>query len=319
MKQSVFSALCVSLLLPVAAVAQEAAPHSSLSDTSAVVAASETPSETPKAENVPVLMKIKEISGKDRKIEYDYMGKQYGADIWLVSGTHVIQMIEVLPSGAAIIGGTFVSPEGQELGGALQKNFADTHHDRAQEILKQVRESLDKAPKAAVESGKPAPAAAITGAEVWNTMPKLGYVQYGSDDKALPVVYMVMDPAEPASKDAFAKLDAFAEAKKLNLRVVPITLTSTDTIMVLSNILAGSDQPKALKDFINGKRPAASAHEPPKPEGGLLLKNNADFVEVMKLDKLPSLFYRKSDADPIRAVKGTPKDWPAILKELGLE
>jgi len=284
---------------------------------------------TPNGEDVPVLKKIGDLAGEKAHVEYDYLGTKYGADVWLLSGEKVMEMIQVLPSGAAIMGGTFVSPEGEDVGQAIQKDFAAQNPARAQKILERVRASLNKdgAPPPPDQANEPAttapaaeksktPDAAATAEMIWSHMDKLGLVRYGAEKDA-PIVYLVIDPTQEPSVEAFKKLEPFADAKKIDLRVVPITLTSEKALMDIAMILPDKTSPQELKDLMAGKHPLSKA--PPNPDGGLLLKNTADFVEAMRLNTLPSLFYRPSATGPIRAVKGMPKDWDPILKELGIE
>ncbi len=328
MKHFIFSLLILSLLVSSPSFAQrvdqQPGPEPTKQVTSVVMA------KAPNAANVPVLQKIREQGG-GVPMEFDYIAKEQDADVWLISGDKIMQMIYILPSGAAVIGGTLISPQGVELSTILQKKFADENRDRAAQILNRVRTSMqeeDKKSAAVVpdteiaakpqnaETEKPVAKPAVSGAMVWDSMAKLGVVHYGADKDA-PVLYLVMDPLDPASQQAFKTLEPFADKKLLDLRVVPISLASTATIMQVALVLGDKDAAAKLKLMIEGTD--IMPKEPPKPEGGLLLKNNADFVIAMKLNALPSIFYRRSETDPIRAVKGSPKDWAPIFTELGLK
>lgn len=312
MKKYLLSAFVLFLILSPAFAQENSAPQS-LARVQA-----------PQAEKIPVLKKIGEMAGKKSDVEYDYLGKEFDADVWLISGDTLMEMVHVLPSGAAIMGGTFVSPEGKELGSVLQKKFAAENPERAQQILTRVRASIEKnntqtgqspAPQAETSQEFPKDAAA-TAEMIWSHMDKLGLVRYGAEKDA-PVVYLVLDPTQPDSIDAFKKLEPFAEAKKIDLRAVPISFSSEQVLMNVALILPHKEAPRLLKALMNGR--SFASKEPPNPDGGLLLKNTADFVEAMRLNVLPSLFYRHSPAEPIRAVKGPPKDWTPILKDLSIE
>ena len=311
MKKYLFPVLILFLFV-VPAFAQDDAASASLARVQA-----------PKVDDFPVLKKIAAMADKNAGVEYDYLGKESDVEIWLISGDRIMEMVHVLPSGAAIMGGTFISSDGKELSSAIQKKFAADHPDRAQKIIARVRASMGKDDVAQVpqqnqpQATTPAPTDKVGTAEmIWAHMDKLGLVRYGADKDA-PVVYLVIDPTQAASVEAFKKLEPFAENKKIDLRVVPIAISSEQALMDIALILPRQSAAQDLKDLMEGKRPVSK--EPPNPDGGLLLKNTADFVEAMRLNALPSLFYRHSISEPIRAVKGPPKDWAPVLKELDVE
>ena len=300
MKKSSLGIVALSLLFAFPVFAQDAA----------------APVAEPTMEQFPVLQKIKdEAKGA---LSFDYVGRESDADVWLVSGDKVMQMVHVLPSGSAIVGGVLVSSEGKELSTGLQKKFADAHRERAAEILANVRKSMgaDAATVAPLSAEEVKTKAAATSNLIWSRMPTLGLIRYGADKDA-PILYLVMDPTEAPSQEAFKKVEQFAIDKKLDLRVVPISLTSAESVMPIATAMGASDPATALKEVMDGKKPAAD--EPPNPQGVAALKNNADFSQALHLDKVPAVFYRKSEKDPIRVIKGAPKDWSSVFKELGLE
>lgn len=289
-------------------------------------AAAEKETSSPSAPAIPVLQKIKEQGDGAEKggaLEFDHVGKEFGADMWLVSGDKVMQTIYVLPSGAAIVGGVLVSPDGKEISPGMHQEFARKNKARVDTIVNRVKTSIETAAK----KEKTTPDAAktnppITSETVWERMSSLGIVHFGAD-KEVPVIYLVIDPTQDVSQQAFAKLDGFAAEKKIDLRVVPISLHSPEAILRLAVLLGEAAPQESLRSLMTEKNIEESKMSekgpPPNPQGAMKLKNNADFVDALKINTLPSLFYRRSSADPVRAVKGEPKNWSIIFNELGLQ
>jgi hypothetical protein len=263
----------------------------------------------------PVLEKIKsQATGGGKDLSFDYMGQRFGMDAWLISGKGVMQMVLVQPqSGAAYLGGLLIDPSGKELNSEIQTDFIKKNPDRARDILVSAR-GIDKdAAAKSLSDGKIPPAPSQADA-LWTSMGKLGVITYGSGDK--PIVYAVLDPAQAESKQVGGKLIVLAEGGQIILKIAPLAIQSADSIMPIAQTLGSADPGTAWKNLMDGK--IEKLPETPDPKGVMALKDNVTFAQGLNLRTLPFLVYRQGGKGIIRAVKGAPKDWEILLKDMGL-
>lgn len=282
---------------------------------------------SPDPKTIPVLEKIKS-QGQD--LAYDYIGSNAGIEAWLISGDKVMQMVYVLPSGAAIVGGTLVSQDGKELSSVLQRDFAEKHRDRATAILDKVKASIGETgaalpadpvkPVMAGQEAAPTDHAAAKQAPMdmlWSKMQELGTVRFGATENA-PIVYAVLDPVQAESKQAWKVLSEWAETNRIDLRIVPISLDKHEAALGSALVLSDADPVKTWRAWMAGTTPVQTKQAPANPDGVLRLKINADFVQALTLTT-PSLLYRRDQTSPIRVVKGAPKNWDTVKGELGID
>lgn len=263
----------------------------------------------PDPATIPALEKIK-AEGKD--LAYDYIGRRYGLDVWLISGKGVMQMVYTIPeTGAAVIGGLLLDPKGEEAAGRLQDEFTKGNPERAKEILVLAAGQPDKqvAPEAPATSSSPAE-------KLWQRLGDLGLVSYGPES-GTPELYAVLDPGQPESRKTWLMLSNLAANGKIRLHVVPLALTAADHIMAIAQVLGSDDPARSWRDVMDGKLDRLPPS--PDPKGAEGLQANTRFAQELKLYKLPFLVYRaQGQGGKIRAIRGLPQDWDKLLSEMGL-
>ncbi len=265
----------------------------------------------PDPEKIPVLQKIKE---QGENLAYDYLGRRFGTDTWLITGPGVMQVIYTVPNGvAAVVGGVLVGPDGQEISTAMQREFTEANPERAQKLLEQARQSVDTA-SAETPGPKPSPSETI-----WTQLAQLGLITYAARDidAPVPIVYAVLDPDQAESGETFLRLLPLAESGRIVLHVVPLLTRRADRLLDMAHILSSPEDAPALWQ----KAVAQESFNIPQtvdPKGAEALNANASFAAGLKLYTVPFLFYRIPEAEGwsrVRAVKGMPKDWETLLKE----
>jgi len=291
MKKIALSILMLALAFPALADAKKT-PNANAPDPSAM----------------PVLEKLKATGDG---LSYDYLGRRFGTDAWLITGKGVMQIVYTVPGGvSAVVGGVLVGPDGQEVSSAMQREFTEQNPERAKEMLLAAQQSVDK----------PAPAPAKPKSEsVWARLGGLGFVTYAAADidTPVPVVYALLDPDEADSKQMFARLLPLAERGAIALNVVPLLTRRADRLLDVAYVLASADAPEEWKTLI-----ADAALDMPQtidPKGAEALNANVSFAQDMKIYSVPFLFYRVPDAQGwgrVRALKGLPKDWDGFIGDL---
>jgi len=266
----------------------------------------------PDPDKIPVLQKIKE-QGPD--LSYDYLGRRFGTDAWLITGKGVMQIVYTTPKGvSAVVGGVLIGPDGQEVSTTMQREFTEQNPERAQALLEQARQGMESvAPAAAPESKSEA---------VWTNLSKLGLVTFAVKEiKApVPIVYAVLDPDQAESREMFARLLPLAENGRLVLHVVPLLTKRADRLLDVAQVLAAENGTELWKKMIADE--AIEVPETVDPKGAEGLNANVTFAKGMKLYRLPFLFYRIPSAEgwgKVRALNGVPADWEKLLKELEIQ
>lgn len=276
-----------------------------------------------KLADYPVLEKLR---GTDAALAYDYLGKKYGLDAWLLSGPELMQIVYVLPeSKSAIVGGTLVTADGKEASSELLQNFMQTNAERSAQILEAVHpKTADKdANKAAAQStAKPAAksGAVISPSEkFWQDLSVIGGVSFG-ENKESPEIFAVLDPAQTDTKMVWNLLAPLAEKGHLRVTIVPLAATSADSIMDVAYVLGASEPQQAWSELMKGVKPDAA--ETPETHGVLRMKAIVDMAQALNLRQLPLLVYRAADGQKhtgaVRVVRGAPKNWVALFTEMGL-
>jgi hypothetical protein len=258
----------------------------------------------------PVLAKIKEQSGD---VAYDYLGQRLGLDLWLVSGPGVMQVIYTLPGNqGAIVGGSLIGADGKELSSDLQQDFITKNPARAEAIIALVKDKKD-------EQAAPVSASDTTDTpsqKVWKVLEDVGHIGFGPADAAVKL-YAVIDPYQKDSRDLWQKLQPMATNGKLRLYTLPLASTNPEHVKVIARLLGEADPAPLLEKLLTDQElPPSDA--PANPDGVLVMRNTLEVMKLLRMEKIPVLFYKQADTDKIRVLSGAPKDWTSFEKELGI-
>lgn len=264
----------------------------------------------PDVTKYPVLEKLR---GKDKELAYDYLGQRFGVDAWLLSGPDLMQVVYTVPGKkAAFVGGALIGPDASELSSGMMQDFMKKNPQRSQEILATVRSrALQKQVDAATRAKQNAQMS--PGERLWQDLQGIGSIHFGSNPEA-PLVYAVLDPAQPATKAVWAQLWPMTQKGQLNLRVAPLALTTGDSIMTIAMILGHEEPAQAWQDMLEGKD--ISGEQAPDPKGVLAMKATVEFAEKLKLRQVPFLVYRAGADKKVHIIKGMPKDWAGFKAQL---
>jgi hypothetical protein len=259
----------------------------------------------PDPDSVPVLQKVK---GSRKELAYDYLGNRFGVDAWLLSGPNVMQIVYTTKTNpSAMIGGALVGPDGKEVGSDMIKQFMVKYPERAQEILALVRTQVTSG-----QVDKPAAAANSPSEILWQKLQQGGKITFGTNKDA-PVLFAVLDPVAPATMDVWKHLGPIAKDNKIILNILPLGLTTADSIMEIATTLGDQDPQGAWEKLMNGQ--ASVKTGTPDSTGVLGMKANVDLAQSLNLRNLPLIVYRDKDGK-IRIIQGVPKDWDGFTKEL---
>lgn len=288
-------------------------------------------------EKFPVLAKIKERS---KDVSYDYLGQRFGLDMWIISGPGVMQVVYTLPNNqGAIIGGSLIDPNGDELSTAMQQEFIEKNPARAEEIIASVQKGNEERiatetpdqPAQQIENAAALPApevntqslaasekAIVTPSQkIWNALQDVGQIAFGPEAD-VPVIYAVLDPAQQTSHEVWQYLKAqLVDQRRARVIAVPMAVAKPDMIAVLARLLTDREAPELWQKLITGQELPAAAG-PSNPQGVLDLKNTLDLMKMMRVRAVPLLFYKKADSDTVRLVRGMPKNWNDLEKDAGI-
>jgi len=154
---------------------------------------------------------------------------------------------------------------------------------------------------------------------IWRELGQTGYVSYGSETN-VPVIYAILDPVQPESKTIWTQLAPLAKSNRITLHVVPLALTTGDSIMEIASVLGHKNPPAAWDDLMAGK--SAIGGEPPNGDKILAIEATVKLAQRLQLRKLPVMVYRAPDGKnmgKIRMLRGVPKDWDKFISEFNLE
>lgn len=274
----------------------------------------------PDPADFPVLEKLK---GDKKNLSYDYLGHRFGIDAWLLSGPNVMQIVYIPPtSKGAILSGALVGEDGKEASSDLTKTFMTEYPERAQEILTTVNQKTETGPvkEVGTETAKPEEKPAVktaptTPSEIlWQKMEQGGRISF-NDDTSATELYAILDPSQPETKVLWTSLLPLIKDKKIKLHVLPLGLTTADSILEIASVLGSNDAQNAWLSLMKGT--SSVTNPTPETNGVLGMKANVDLAQSIGLRELPFLVYRGENGK-IRIVKGMPKDWKIFEKELSL-
>lgn len=264
----------------------------------------------PDPNSFPVLQKLK---GEDGKLSYDYLGKSMGIDAWLLSGPDVMQVIYITPSSkGAMVGGALVDAEGKEISSGLTRKFMEQYPERAQEILVTVRKITPGDKDANKADQKETADPASRSEKFWQQLNQGGKIRFGAEKDA-PVLFALLDPAQKQSKYFWQKISPVLKSKKITLYILPIGLTSADSILEIANILGSANPQEGWLKAMKGQ--STVTQTTPESNGVLGMKANVEIAQSIHLRQVPLLVYRGKQ-DKIRLVSGQPKNWQDFLDEL---
>jgi len=264
----------------------------------------------PDLSKYPILEKLR---GTNKELTYDYLGQRFGMDAWLLSGPNVMQVVYI-PEGqkTALVGGALIGPDAEELGTGLLQDFMKAHPDRSQDILAKVR-----APAIAKQAAADAAKNMTPSEKLWLDLQSVGQITYGDNDKA-PVVYAIVDPVKPETKGVWGFLSLPAKQNDITLHVVPLALTTGDSIMTIAKVLGNPNPQQAWEEMLEGHD---LGNEAPDPKGALGMKATVELAQRLNLRQLPLLVYRVPDGKggwgPVKILRGMPKSWDGFLQEIG--
>jgi hypothetical protein len=326
MTKQFMTALMISLMLSTSVLAQEDKSSASQDD----VEGSIKDEMEPNPDSIPVLKKIK---GAKEDLTYDYLGKKLGMDAWLLSGPDVMQIVYTHKDlDGAMLGGVLIGPDAKEVSSTLTKEFMARYPKRAQEIIVAVRSHQAKVAAdaknspvyaakntAAVTDEKPADAAPAGAAnspseKLWARLQSTGQITFGNNEST-PVIYAILDPAQKETKVVWAALGPLAKDNKVTLHVVPLGLTTADSIMEIATVLGSKDPSASWEKVMKGD--TVIGETPPDTSGVLGMKNNVDLAQSLSLRQLPFMVYREAGGK-IRILRGVPKQWDEFLKEINV-
>lgn len=266
----------------------------------------EKPTETaiePNPESFPVLEKLR--AGK-KDLSYDYLGKRLGLDLWLLSGPGMMQVIYTSkPEDGAMVGGTLIGPDGKEAASEVTRQFMEKYPERAQEILITVRSQKTGDGTAKPTTNSPAE-------QLWQRLTQSGKIAFGAKSDA-PILFALLDPKQPETHDLWAKLTPLTAENKITLYVLPLGLTTADSILEIATILGSKDPATNWEKLLKGEN--VLSKETPESTGVIGMKTNVEIAQSLNLRKLPFLVYR-DQTGKIRLVRGMPKDWNGFTAEL---
>ena len=263
----------------------------------------------PNPDDFPVL---KKLQGTSKKTSYDYLGKRFNMDAWLLSGPDLMQVVYINPtSEGALVGGALIGPDGKEVSSELTHQFMEQYPERAQEILITVRKLNKKEVAALPET----PATNSPSEILWQRLQQSGKIRFGAKKDA-PVLFAILDPIQPASKKFWAKVKPLLDQQKITLYVLPLGMTSADSLLEIATTLGSKDPAGDWEKLMRGETTVRS--EPPENSGALGMKANVELAQSLKLQDVPFLVYR-GKTDKIRIVRGNPKNWTPLLQDLQVQ
>lgn len=134
---------------------------------------------------------------------------------------------------------------------------------------------------------------------------------YGRDDA--PELWMIIDPACSYSIQAAEQLKPFADAGRLRLRIVPISILDHEdngmstkaALALLSNPFERMTSAWLQRNFSG----------PTDPDAAAKLQKNGAIAEAVKLTGTPTFFYRKPDGSEGR-LDGMPTNVRALVADI---
>ena len=304
---------------------------SGLSEKAALESSPELPAAMPEAqaapippldpEQFPILAKIKQ-NAKD--VSYDYLGQRLGLDVWLISGPSVMQIVYTLPNNqGAIIGGSLVNADGQDIGGPMQQNFIQKNPERAEDMIAKVSRASKEVEVAQVPSTPQTEHQNNFSKAVWTLLqqdaaenhPGVGKITFGdSKNTSIPSLYVLLDPYQEQSIAVWPKLLEKVEQGKVNLMVLPIAATNPNKLQEIAQSMIEQDPQNAWKTLITEQKLTTPVKE--DRSGLFKLRANLALIQGIGLRQVPVFLYRFKDTETVRIMTGIPKSWEALWEEM---
>ena len=269
----------------------------------------------PDPDSLPVLKRLKKDLPKSA---YDYLGLAEGMHVWLLSGPGMMQMIYVPENGTgAIVGGTLVNNDGELLSTQLQKNFVTRYPKRSTEIVNLVHNTKENGAQENADgsTGDNKPDAVSAQELLWRKFITASPVVY-QGEAGSPEIITVLDPAQQDTQTVWKKLGPLAKSGKITWRIMPLALTTPDSIMHISAILNHENPASAWEDLMEDRLNDIPQNFEPKAAESL--KRTIELATELSLRKTPFFIYRAGGTDgnpaPVQVISGMPKDWDALLQ-----
>lgn len=267
----------------------------------------------------PVLAKIKE---KSENVSYDYLGKRFDLDIWLISGPGVMQIIYTLPDNkGAVIGGNLIDEAGADISSGLQQEFIQKNPQRAQQMIDTIKKTTelsrsesdndaDLKQHQADDDQKKTPSEIIG-----QLLEKSGKITFAADSQA-PSIFVVMDPSQALSVKLWQAIQPFIKEQKMTIHIVPVATTQPEVLETLVAVLNAENRADAWRKLLAGEQLVAS--DTANTKAILDLKANLDVMQELRTRQVPLILYRTPHSPSFRVVRGIPQDWSKLKTELGL-
>lgn len=274
------------------------------------------PSVEPDPDSVPVLRALKQDTPK---AAYDYLGLAEGMHVWLLSAPGIMQMIHVPQEGpGVVVGGTLVDENADPLSAKLQSDFVARYPKRSAKIVNVVRQAPEtpQVPTGS-ETGDATPPTSASEI-LWRKFIIASPIVFQGDAGA-PAIIAVLDPEQDATKTVWKNLQPLVDSKKITLRIMPLALTSPDTIMHISAILNQENPADAWRALMDDRMNDVPDHF--APETAEKLKRTIELATELSLRQTPFFIYRAAGSDdaeaakpPVQVMRGLPKNWADLTQ-----
>ncbi len=273
--------------------------------------------------DIPVLANLEKTGAK-----LYYLGERSGMHGWFVLQNGQIQMIYVTPDGKTVLAGGMFTSAGENVTGpqitALgnnDKEIADLLSAAAkqqEEIGKtggDVAGSAFPGQEVSEEKTQPglAPSVPLSpGERLHQDLQAAASVVLGHNGAA--ELMIVIDPNCPHCKATWNELREHVFAKKLQVRLVPVSsVLGSDEARVAARLLESASPLEAWDKYVNGEKNALSGK--PDPVRSKAILGNRVLAKKWNITATPYLVYRAKDGR-VKIVLGKPERMAAVLSDL---
>lgn len=247
----------------------------------------------PNLKDIPALQKFAD----ETKAEIDYVSRQYGVDMWVITKGEIAQIVYTTPDGQGLLmNGFLFAPDGSLVTEQSMKDYAEGNSSIIREKAKAIHE-------------KSAPQ--TPSAKLWSDLEKANYVEFGSENA--PVLYTFVDPYCPHCKLFWSSIMApYIQDGNVKLRLVPVGILGDKSAQAAAYIVNSEDRAKAWLDLTSGKLENIA----PIDDGELeRIAANFKVMQRWKMASTPFSVYKDGDGK-VKMYRGNPNDMATLIAEL---
>ncbi len=232
------------------------------------------------------------------------LGSRDGFDGLFVRSGAQFQVFYASPDGQVVIPGILRDANGKDVTREQVANIPGA--------VPTVEVSGNTGPTPAAAAATGSPEATVAGAEVLAVVQKADYGSIGP--ASAPQVFELVDPQCIYSVRAFQQLRAFAQAGKIRLSIVPLSILDyEDHGQSTRSALALLSKPT---DQIVPAWQSGDVGGPVTPQGAALLKRNMAIASAVGVKGTPTFIWRKPDGS-VGRIDGVPMDIGALVSSVG--